>query len=648
MTSDKPPAKLLPFERPWRFPGDLERFRTMLDDDDVAFEESDIDDGFACAKAAIAKGVPGGHEVKADLLNMRAHRILATGDTDAAVAAWDALIDLYPTHFPAASMRADLFEKGGDHEAAMAVLDRFIERSPTDARGYLHRSKLYTAKGDADRALANLRRAAQLDPTSVEAHLGVAQALAAKGDADGAARAYARAADAEVPGDAESYNMRAFMFFVSGQDELALADYEASLALSPNQVDALVWRGILRLRLKRVDAAIADFTRVISMRPSEARGFRRRGEALVSAGRPTEALRDLDRALELDGDNKGAAHSARGNAYEALGDLKAALASYDAALECDPSNVGARVHRFQIHANASDWQKCQVDAEAMLARTPDQPPLLHTHARLCIKTGRRDDALVAYDRLIALDPKNADAYYERSEIHVGRGDSLAARADRARAFEFAPDNLEFRAAYGCDQVGLAKTDEERAVAFRLIASSAELDAENPEAWARAAYRFRQCGHPGEAIPFITRAAELDPNNADYPSERATCIRCSAAPVWMDPASHKASCVAALADVERAIAISSKEDLELYRQRASLREETGDIEGAIADQTTMIEMDPSFMDAHVDRARLRKLTGDMPGALADAACVAAMEDELIAEFAAHPDPPKWERFDLNKA
>lgn len=643
MASDKPPGKVLPFARPRRFPADLERLRRMIDDDEVAFEESDIDDGIACAEAAIAKSVPGAHEVLADLLNIRAHRTHHAGDTDAALVKWAEIIAKYPNYLPAYAMRAELLDKRGEGEAALAELDRYVERSPTDARGYLRRAKLYEARGDGERALANFRRAAQLDPTSTEAHLGVAQALSAKGDARGAARAYAKAAE-EVFDDAASYEMRGFMHFVAGQEELALADYEAAVALDPQNPDTLAWRGLCRLRLRRFDEAIADYTRLISMRPGEARGYRRRGEALVLSGKPADALRDLERAIAIGGDEVAPALCARGTAQEALGDIEAALASYDAAVERDPANVSPRLRRFRIYSEREDWARCQVDAEAMLARAPDNTSLLLAHARLCVANRQRDEALAAYDRLIALEPGNAAAHKERSALFVGKGDTLAAHADMARAFELTPDDPEIRAARGCDMVQAAKTDEDREAGFALIASSAELDAENPEAWARAAYRFRQCGYPDKAIHFITRALELDPESVEYLDERATCIHCAAPPVYIDPEGHRAGLVAALADIERAIELSEEDDLELYRSRASLREDLGDLEGALADQTKMIEIAPDFIDAYMDRARLRKRTGDMPGALEDAARVKEREEEFIADF---PEAVHIKRFNLDE-
>jgi tetratricopeptide (TPR) repeat protein len=248
----------------------------------------------------------------------------------------------------------------------------------------------------------------------------------------------------------------------------------------------------LRSRQGQADAALADYTRLISMRPEEARGFRRRGEILLRAGKPVEALRDLDRAVALGGSEGTGAHYARGMAHAALGDVDAVLAAYDAAIEHEPTHVAARLRRFQIHADRQEWDKCRIDTDAMLARSPDDTSLLLAHARALRRTHAYDDtvaALFAYDRLVALEPGNAVAHKERSEALVGTGDSLAACASMARAFELAPDDPEIRASHGCNQAMRAESDEERAAALALIASSVERDAHDPEAWALAASRL---------------------------------------------------------------------------------------------------------------------------------------------------------------
>ena len=98
-----------------------------------------------------------------------------------------------------------------------------------------------------------------------------------------------------------------------------------------------------------------------------------------------------------------------------------------------------------------------------------------------------------------------------------------------------------------------------------------------------------------------------------------------------------------------MALAEEDDLELYRSRAKLREALGDLEGALADQTKMIEMDPEFIDAWEGRARLRKHLGDMEGARADATHVAAMEDACRAQIARElpdVDVTRIQRFNLD--
>ncbi len=638
MASDLPPAKVLPFQRPRRFPADLDRLRAILDDEDAGFDEAELEDALACADAATAKGVPGAHEVKVRLWGVRAHRTNHSEGADAALAVWAAIVEAYPDYLPAYVARAKLLGARGDEEAAIAELDRFVALSPTEAEGYLQRAALYQDQGDVERALANLRRGVQLDPTSFGAYLAIAQLLAAKGDGAGASRFYAKYATQPV-GTAEEFGMRGFMFFLCGEEELALADYEAMVALAPNDPEAVSWRGLCRLRSNDIDGAIADYTRLIALRPEEARGYTRRGEALVRLGKHAEALRDLDRAIALGNDEYGRAHFARSTALEALGDLEGAHAALDTAIERNPTQASYRIRRFQRHAAAEDWVRCDIDAEAMLAKSPDDGSILHAHARLCHRNGRRDDARVAYDRLLTVDPGNAQAHFERSELLVGFGETQAAYADLDRAFELAPEDPLIRRAYGFKQLSSLPGDPERSAWIEMVVGTAKPD--DHAALAELAYHFCRVACHAQGMVHINRAIELAPDNADYYMARIRC-RSGMAPRFIDLAAFQAAAAESLVDIERAIALTTDdEDVEPYQTRAELREEVGDLQGALADQTKMIEMAPWSLDAFEERARLRELTGDLAGAAEDAARAAEMEEELRAEMATWSNPVELE-------
>ncbi len=663
MASDDPPRNVLPFRRPQkasppaprdpRFADFLHSLMEMVWGADfgplaTVFDGGfDLEAGLAWAEDAIAHGNPEGHAAKATLLNLRAYRTLVRGDADAALAEWDALIAAHPEDLDAHVMRARFHERRGDDAAAAADLDRAVQLAPTDVRGYLRRAVFYESKGDGPRSLANFRRAVQLDPESNAALVGLGRRLAAEGDAKGATRAYAKAAEQEL-GDAESYQMRGLMHFVSDQIELALADYDAAVALAPHEPDGLRWRGLCRLRLNRLDGAFADFTRVIAMQPTDPFGYWRRGEGLARAGRFAEALADLDHALELGPDENGAAHFARGTALDGLGDREGAIRSFDVAIQRSPANWMWRLRRFQSHKEAENWAACQIDADQLVLLLPDNPTILIGHARLCRTNNRREDARAGFERVVALEPGNAEAYHELAQVQQGFGDTLAARVTMARAFELSPDNPEIMMDYARDQLSYERTGEPRDRAMKILHRAVELDHENPEAWARAACHLRCTGYHVEALPYLDQALVLDPDNVDYLDERATCRLGSHS--RMDPDAYRGLAEAALVDIERALEVAEEDDLlELYRHRASLREELGDLEGAIADHTKLMEIDPDFMDAYVDRATLRKRTGDMAGARADAERVRELEDAWREEVAhLDIDISRVARFNLDTA
>jgi tetratricopeptide (TPR) repeat protein len=81
------------------------------------------------------------------------------------------------------------------------------------------------------------------------------------------------------------------------------ADIAATPARSPMRGELLVKRGQIHLWIRGDrDAAIADFDSAAALLPRDHGPVMYRAEALDEAGRPAEALKDYDRALQLEGD----------------------------------------------------------------------------------------------------------------------------------------------------------------------------------------------------------------------------------------------------------------------------------------------------------------------------------------------------------
>lgn len=75
----------------------------------------------------------------------------------------------------------------------------------------------------------------------------------------------------------------------------------------------------------------------------------------------------------------------------------------------------------------------------------NQPPLsrvtenLMYAASLCISQGKTEDAILLYDKVLALMPDYAKAYYERGRARHLAGDLLGASNDLKRAFQLSPE-----------------------------------------------------------------------------------------------------------------------------------------------------------------------------------------------------------------
>lgn len=72
---------------------------------------------------------------------------------------------------------------------------------------------------------------------------------------------------------------------------------------------------------------------------------------------------------------------------------------------------------------------------------------------------------------------------------------------------------------------------------------------------------------------------------------------------------------AIADCSKAIALNPKY-ASAYYNRATARKSAGDINGAIADLNIVIELDPKNSDAYCNRGTIKSATGDLDGAIAD--------------------------------
>jgi tetratricopeptide (TPR) repeat protein len=253
----------------------------------------------------------------------------------------------------------------------------------------------------------------------------------------------------ENPLRAEQAALLARCLEEAGETEAALEKYAAALDLAP--ANAFAHEGVARIHEAREDstAALGALERWLErddVAPSRARTHLRAADHLVSLGRSSDAevhlrkacaddatlgpawarlvalLHDAgqnDEALavsaeampRLDGQPEVASVAAiRGELLEANGEREAAAEAYAAAAQADPKAADAVLAQARLLRNGGDWFAANQALLTFVERHPDADD--RTLAPIHLERGRLlagpmedvDEALVAYERALVLDP----------------------------------------------------------------------------------------------------------------------------------------------------------------------------------------------------------------------------------------------------
>jgi hypothetical protein len=157
-----------------------------------------------------------------------------------------------------------------------------------------------------------------------------------------------------------------------------------------------------------------------------------------------------------------------------------------------------RLHVARVYHKLGMAHK--VDAALAATRT-DNPAALLARGRLLVQMARSKEALVDFDRAVALEPKNPIPLQERARCYVASGEADKAAADFAAALELAP-----AAARNGIADDVASRDD-------VFARTAALRPKDRDLWHA---RLRHCGSRGrwrEAATAASALLEIDPADA---------------------------------------------------------------------------------------------------------------------------------------
>ncbi len=151
-------------------------------------------------------------------------------------------------------------------------------------------------------------------------------------------------------------------------------------------------RGVALSKLGKTEDALKDLDRAIELRPAHALSHYNRGHIYARLGRSDEALKDLSQALTI---NPGHVNSLieRGVLLSKLGELNKALEDLNNAEKIEPNNPGIFNNRGIVHKKLGDWQNALNDYNRALQLNPRSASTYVNRARVWQELGNQDEAV---------------------------------------------------------------------------------------------------------------------------------------------------------------------------------------------------------------------------------------------------------------
>ena len=303
---------------------------------------------------------------------------------------------------------AEMYRQRGLLAEAEEAAQRAVTMAPTLVSAWNNLGIVLQESGKLEQSLVCLERVVALTPDSAQAHNNLANTFRRLGRLDRAEAHYHRALSLQ-PTYAEAHSNYAFLLNAQGRFDQAAAEARHAIDLNPRLADAYLNLADVEVSRHRYQEALRVLDALHAFAPGHVSGLIARAQALKQVERADEAL-DIARHAVAAAPRSAEAHNVLAQVLQALGRSDEALAAYEQAAAL-PGTVAE---------------------DALIGR-----------ATLLMESGRKADAMEAFDRALAVFPGSLRA--------------LAGRAD-AKTFQSGDPDLAAMEAVVAEGSGSAAAD----------------------------------------------------------------------------------------------------------------------------------------------------------------------------------------------
>jgi putative PEP-CTERM system TPR-repeat lipoprotein len=566
-------------------------------------------------------------EVEASLLASRASALLALGKTDAALAAMEKGLSLYPHSIEGLIVSARASVATGDPAAARRRLAVLLSEAPQDLRVMRLQGDIAFAGGDYAAAEKAYRRIVAVQPwnrvawsdvarTQIAANkpkeaIAILNRLLAK-EPKNPTMNYLRALAAYRQNDfaaayAYTINVLAVAYdfapaqLIAGASSYALGQYEQSGAFyleryvdkQPGDVLARKLLAGLQMRLGKPAKAVETLSSALNNSRDDPQLFAMIGVAAARGGDMVSANRYLKAALQKQPDDIGLREEL-GKTDVALGDAKAGIEEFEKAVKADPKALGPQRSLFLAYLRTRELDKALAVAKQAAKSKPNNPAGFDMMAVLYFIKGDREAARAALMKARAILRSDFDADSNLAKLALADG-----KVDEARQYylDILKDNPKSSPTYrdlAALESGAGRPDK----ADSYLANGLKTNPDDPLATgALALHRLAQ-GKPKEAAELVERVLPK------WPRDPVLLDLMGQTQLALGQAGAAASTFENLVGVAPVAALAHRHLAEAYLAE-------GKPETAIAAASEAVKLDPKDKASRLSLARAL-IAGGQPG------------------------------------
>ena len=290
----------------------------------------------------------------------------------------------------------------------------------------------------------------------------------------------------------------------------------------------------------------------------------------------------------------------RGDTYRLMGSREDALRDLDQALEIEGEYEWAIARRGEIYGTLGRYEEALADCDRAIALKSDYETAFAIRGRIYWVMKRNEEALADLSHAIELEPDDQWAISIRGMIYWVMNRNEEALADLSHAIELEPDDQWTIANRGGTYLQMERYEEALADLTRAI----ELNPNNEGAIANRGGTYAQMERYEEALADLTRAIELKPDDQ-------WAIILQRGEIYRQMKRYDE----ALADLTRAIELKPDDKLAIAN-RGEIYQLMECYENALADLTCAIDLDPTYKLAIANRGKIYQLMERHDEAISD--------------------------------